>query len=432
MIPEIETKSLQEIKEFQEIKLKEALNYLSEHSPFYQRLFNTHGIQISDIQRLEDLTKIPTTSKEDLQHSNDDFICVPKHQIVDYSTTSGTLGQPVTFALTDKDLDRLAYNEAISFASAGVQSEDIIQLMTTIDRRFMAGLAYFLGARKLGAGIVRVVAGSPELQFDSILKFKPTYLIAVPSFLIKLIEYAKMHHIDMNSLGIKGVICIGEPIRNDDFSLNTLGQKIKEQWNINLYSTYASTEMSTAFTECEAQRGGHHHPELIIVEILDDKNQPVSTGDIGELTITTLGVEAMPLLRFRTGDMVKAHTSQCCCGRTTMRLGPVVGRKQQMIKYKGTTLYPPAIINVLSSFEAIEAFVIEIRSTDLETDELMIHIVVQNPTNKFKQDLQDHLRAKLRVTPSVKFVDHSHIEQIKQASSSRKSVIVFDHRIQKI
>jgi phenylacetate-CoA ligase len=428
MIPEIETKSLQEIKAFQEVKLKEALNYLSEHSPFYQRLFNTHGIQISDIQRLEDLTKIPTTSKEDLQHYNDDFICVPKHQIIDYSTTSGTLGQPVTFALTDKDLDRLAYNEAISFACAGVKSEDIIQLMTTMDRRFMAGLAYFLGARKLGAGIVRVGAGSPELQFDSILKFKPTYLIAVPSFLIKLIEYAKMHHIDMNSLGIKGVICIGEPIRNDDFSLNTLGESIKKDWNINLFSTYASTEMSTAFTECEAQQGGHHHPELIIVEILDDKNQPVSTGDIGELTITTLGVEAMPLLRFRTGDMVKAHTSQCCCGRTTMRLGPVVGRKQQMIKYKGTTLYPPAIINVLSEFKAIEAFVIEIGNTDFDTDDIMIKITSENASDELLQELEGRFSSKLRVKPTIAFYSKTEIEQLQKVEGSRKVRLVVDKR----
>jgi phenylacetate-CoA ligase len=329
MIPEIEKASIAKIKTFQEDKLKGLLAYLNANSKYYKRVFKQHNISINSINSLEDLTTIPTTSKEDLQKYNDDFICVPKHKIIDYVTTSGTLGEPVTYALTDNDLERLAYNEAISFACAGVQQDDVLQLMTTMDRRFMAGLAYFLGIRKLGAGIIRVGNGIPELQWDSILKFKPTYLIAVPSFLLKLIEHAKQHKIDINASGIKGAICIGESLREQNFSDNALAKKIKKSWNIELFSTYASTEMSTAFTECEHQQGGHHHPELIIVEILNDKDNSVNDGEVGELTITTLGIEAMPLLRFKTGDMVKAHNSRCECGRNTMRLGPVVGKKNR-------------------------------------------------------------------------------------------------------
>ena len=257
MIPKIEQASKAEIKAFQEEKLSALLQYLNTNSAYYQRLFKSHDIVVDTIKTIEDLAKIPVTTKDDLQKYNDDFLCVPKEEIIDYVTTSGTLGDPVTFALTDNDLERLAYNEAISFACAGVQKQDIVQLMTTIDRRFMAGLAYFLGVRKLGAGIIRVGAGIPELQWDSILKFKPSYLIAVPSFLLKLIEYAQRNNIDINASGVKGVICIGEPLRNQDFSLNSLSQKIKTAWDIQLYSTYASTEMNTAFTECEHEQGGH-------------------------------------------------------------------------------------------------------------------------------------------------------------------------------
>ena len=106
-------------------------------------------------------------------------------------------------------------------------------------------------------------------------KFNPTYLIAVPSFLLKLIEYAENNDIDINKSSVKGVICIGEPLKNQDFTLNVLSQKIKNKWDIDLFSTYASTEMGTAFAECEHQQGGHHHPELIIVEILDEDDNPV-------------------------------------------------------------------------------------------------------------------------------------------------------------
>ncbi|MBT3872205.1 MAG: AMP-binding protein [Flavobacteriaceae bacterium] len=428
MIPEIEKATADEIKIFQEDKLEGLLTYLNTNSKYYKRIFKKHNIDITMIKTLEDLRKLPTTTKEDLQKYNDDFICVAKHEIIDYVTTSGTLGEPVTFALTENDLERLAYNEAISFACAGVNKKDVLQLMTTMDRRFIAGLAYFLGVRKLGAGIIRVGNGIPELQWDSIQKFKPSYLIAVPSFLLKLIEHAQKNDIDINASGVKGAICIGESLREDDFSANILNKKIKANWDIELYSTYASTEMNTAFTECEEQKGGHHHPELIIIEILNDTDNPVNDSEVGELTITTLGVEAMPLLRFKTGDMVKAHYSNCKCGRNTIRLGPVLGRKKQMIKYKGTTLYPPAMNNILNNFNEVENYIIEVLHNTIGTDEILIKIATQNPTQVLMQNIKDHFRAKLRVMPKIEFHDKKIIQQLQFPKFSRKPVMVVDKR----
>ncbi len=428
MIPEIEQASASEIKMYQEQKLKELLEYLQSSSPYYQRLFQEHGLDLSSINTLEDLVHVPTTSKEQLQQFNDDFLCVPRTKIVDFVTTSGTLGEPVTIALTDNDLDRLAYNEAISFSCAGVGDEDILQLTTTMDRRFMAGLAYFLGARELGAGIVRVGAGIPELQWDTILKFKPSYLIVVPSFLLILIEYADQHGIDLARSGVKGAICIGEALRDQDFSLNVLGSKIKSAWDIELYSTYASTEMSTAFTECEQQQGGHHHPELIIVELLDESENPVRPGSEGELTITTLGVEAMPLLRFKTGDIVVAHDRACDCGRNTLRLGSVVGRKKQMVKYKGTTLYPPAMHNALNDFAEVTSFVIEIDHNSIGTDEILIKIATNSPSDDLLRDIKDHFRSKLRVTPAIEFRPSEEIQKLRMSKLGRKPISVIDRR----
>lgn len=428
MIPHIEKQTTAEIKAFQELKLQEVLQYVSANSVYYQNLFQEHNIDISKINTLEDLQLIPTITKEDLQRNNDDFLCVPIHKIIDFATTSGTLGDPVTFGLTDNDLDRLAYNEAISFDCAGIKEGDIVQLMTTMDRRFMAGLAYFLGLRKMKVGVIRVGAGIPELQWDSILKYKPTYLITVPSFLLKLIEYADSHGIDYNDLGIKGAICIGESLRNQDFSNSILADKITSKWNIKLFSTYASTEMSTAFTECEHGVGGHHHPELIIVEVLDDENMPVKEGESGELTITTIGVEAMPLIRFKTGDIVKLHTNSCACGRNTLRVGPVVGRKQQMIKYKGTTLYPPAMNDVLNDFGVIDNYLIQIYTNDLGTDEIVIKIAVNSPTEEFLTEVKDHFRAKLRVTPKIEFVSKEILNPIVFNPMNRKPMRFVDLR----
>ncbi|PZX48713.1 phenylacetate--CoA ligase family protein [Algoriphagus chordae] len=424
MIPEIEKAKPEIIKAFQEEKLRETISYVFERSPFYQKLFAEDAIKPQDIQTLEDLKKIPVTTKTDLQRHNDDFICVPNSQLIDYVTTSGTLGDPVTFALTDKDLDRLAYNEAVSLACSGVESSHVLQLMTTMDRRFMAGLAYFMGARKLGAGIIRVGAGVPELQWDSILKFKPDYLISVPSFLLKLIDYAKTNGIELENVSVKGVICIGEPVRNEDFSLNTLAQKITSQWPIQLYSTYASTEMNTAFAECNAQQGGHHHPELIIVELLDENNQEVPENEVGELTVTTLGLEGMPLLRFKTGDMVRAHKEPCSCGRNTLRLGPVVGRKNHMIKYKGTTLYPQAIYNALNGFEEIKNYQIEISSNALGIDEILVRVATEIRSEELLVSIKDHIRAKLRVTPKLEFIDASTLLKLQFPEGQRKPVML--------
>lgn len=428
MIPKIETATAAEIKLFQEEKLAALLHYVNTHSPFYRSLFSKKNIDIANIKTLEDLALLPVTTKEDLQQFNDDFLCVPANEIIDYATTSGTLGDPVTFGLTDKDLDRLAYNEAISFDCAGIQQGDVVQLMTTIDRRFMAGLAYFLGLRKMKVGVIRIGAGIPELQWDSILKYKPTYLITVPSFLLKMIEYAEKHNIDFNNSGVKGAICIGESLRNQDFTKNALCKKITDQWNIKLFSTYASTEMSTAFTECEHGLGGHHHPELIIVEVLDATNNPVKNGESGELTFTTLGIEAMPLVRFKTGDIVQVHAEPCQCGRNTVRVGPVIGRKQQMIKYKGTTLYPPAMYDVLNDFGSIESYIIEISTNDLGIDEILIKIAVDKPTPVFLQELKDHFRAKLRVTPKIEFSTNEVLRPIIFNPMSRKPIHFFDKR----
>ncbi|MDM1403509.1 AMP-binding protein [Myroides marinus] len=425
----IDYQSTEEIMTYQEQRLQEVLAYVNEHSPFYKTLFAERGIDVSTIRTIEDLKSLPLTTKDDLQRQNDAFFCVPKTSIIDYATTSGTLGDPVTFGLTDSDLDRLAENEYQSFKCAGVQEGDVVQLMTTIDRRFMAGLAYFLGLRKLGAGVIRVGAGIPQLQWDSILQYQPKYLIAVPSFLLKLIDYAEKNGIDYKNCSVKGVICIGEALRQADLTPSILADRITEKWDIKLFSTYASTEMGAAFTECEYHQGGHVNPELIITEVLDEENNVVADGELGELTVTTLGVEALPLIRFKTGDMVRKHTSTCSCGRHTYRLGPVEGRKRHMIKYKGTTLYPPAIVDLLNSFPQIKMHLIEVSTNDIGTDEIVIRIVTEDDSQEFSKNIKDTFRAKLRVAPKVVIESVEVLQPIVFNPMSRKPITFIDKRV---
>ncbi|UCG29086.1 MAG: AMP-binding protein [Bacteroidales bacterium] len=427
-IPEIEKQPHAVIEKYQVGQLQKLLDYLLQHSGFYSSRLKQAGIQTSEIRSLGDLNLIPPTIKNDLQLNNEDFICVGKEKIIDYITTSGTLGDPVTLAMTDIDLNRLAYNEAISFACADGSPEDIYQLALTLDKRFMAGLAYFLGARMLGAGVVRVGGGIPELQWDTVQRISPTTIVVVPSFLLKLVEYAEQNHIDYRNSSIRKAVCIGEPIRNPDFTLGPIGTKIMEKWDLTLYSTYASTEMATAFTECGQGKGGHHHPELIIVEFLDEKDQPVGKDEPGEVTITTLGVEGMPLLRYKTGDICYHYCDPCPCGRQTIRLGPVIGRKNQMIKFKGTTLYPYALYNILDNIDAIDNYVVEVYTNNLGMDEILIRIGCDKIPQGFEKDIKDHFRARLRVAPSIRFESSDYVSKIQNPREGRKAVKFIDHR----
>lgn len=430
IIKDIEFATSAEIKTYQEKRLHEALGYLAQHSPYYQRLFKSYRIDINKIATLDDLVKIPFTEKKDLQLFNNDFLCCPKHKIVDYITTSGTLGDPVTFACTEQDLQRLAYNEKKSFECAGLCPGDIVQLMTTLDKRFMAGLAYFLGLREMGASVIRVGNGIPELQWDTIQRIQPDTVMCVPSFILKLIQYAEDHGIDYHSCSVKRVIGIGEGLRQQDFSLNLLGQRIHDKWpEVQLFATYSSTEMGATFSECTYGLGGHVHPELIIVEIIGDDDLPVPDGQPGEIVVTTLGVEGMPLLRFRTGDIAAKCVDPCPCGRNSYRLTPLIGRKNNMIKLKGTTLYPPAINDVLDNTEYVENYVIEVSTNDTGTDDVLLKIGLKKsaPADAVKE-LKDRFRSRIRVAPQIAILPVDDIRAINYPSQSRKPVKFIDLR----
>lgn len=429
---DVEFQKPEEIKRFQEEKLQQQLLYLEKNSRYYQRLFQTKKIDITSIKKIEDLQQIPFTEKADLQRYNNDFLCCPKSKIIDYVTTSGTLGDPVTFGCSEADLQRLALNEAKSFACAGITENSIVQIMTTLDKRFMAGMAYFVGLRKLGAGIIRVGNGIPELQWDTINRLHPDAIMCVPSFILRLIEYAEQHHIDYRHSSIRKIIGIGEGLRNQDFSYNLLGQHIHQLWpEVELYATYSSTEMGATFAECQCQCGGHLHPELVIIEIIGEDDKPVPDGQPGEIVMTTLGVEAMPLLRFRTGDIAAKIVEPCACGRNSYRLTPILGRKHNMLKIKGTTIYPPAINDVLDNSEEVLNYVVVARTSDTGMDNVVVRIGLKNPSEDHDtliKMMKDRFRARLRVTPDIEVLPADVITRINFPAKSRKPIKFIDER----
>lgn len=429
MSKDIEFATAEDIASYQDALLQRAVRYMADNSAYYKRLFCEKNIDPHSIRSVSDLVRVPFTEKKDLQLYNDDFLCVPKHKIVDYITTSGTLGEPVTFGCTDADLERLAFNEAKSFSCAGVAPGNIVQLMTTLDKRFMAGLAYFLGIRRLGASVIRVGNGIPELQWDTINRLKPDTIMCVPSFILRLIEYAEEHGIDYRNSSVRRIIGIGEGLRNGDFTLNLLGRSIKEKWDVDLFATYSSTEMGATFSECEYGCGGHLHPELVIVEIIGDDDREVPDGEYGEVVITTLGVEGMPLLRFRTGDIAAKVTGKCKCGRNSYRLTPLAGRKNNMIKLKGTTIYPPAINDVLDNCPYVANYYVEVRLSAAGTDFVTVNVGLKSdPGFDVIKDLKDRFRSRLRVAPEICVRPANEVAAVNFPPKSRKPVKFIDLR----
>ncbi len=409
--------------------LHEHLEYCAHNSPFYQERFRELDIQINQIVTLQDLSKLPFTDKEDLIAHNDLFRAVPGSEIVDVCLTSATSGAtPTRLCQTQSDLARLAYNEEIALAMSGITETDTLLVCAALDRAFMAGLAYFLGGIKLNARMIRGGAGSAAQHWELIQSTGVTAIVGVPSLMKKIADHAIEKGHNLQKAGIKKLIAIGEPTRDEKLELLSLPRKLEEIWDAKIFSTYATTELATTFCECEARQGGHLRPELMVVEIVDEQGQPLPPGEKGEVVVTPLGITGMPLIRFRTGDVSYLMDEPCSCGRTTPRLAPILGRKHQMLKYKGTTVFPNAILAALEGNHYFYGGYVEAHKTADGLDRVTL-FANWDQKNWPQNQLEDELRAKVRVVPEIEFVSAEQVdEKVYQFDKKRKRVTFFDLR----
>jgi len=415
-----------EIKRVQTKLLRKHLQYCQQHSPFYRDLFAERQID-SDAVSLDGLSELPLTGKEELEHNNDAFLATLPEKVIDIVFSSGTTGVPTRIVYTERDLERLAYNERQSFISAGVTAADIVLLTCTMDRCFVAGLAYLLGIRSLGAAAIRNGHGTMDGHLEIIARVSPTVIVGVPSFLLKLAQFIQSEGVNPGDLSVKKLICIGEPVRDQRLDYLPVGQALEDLWAADVYSTYASSEIVTTFCECTAQQGGHLHPDLAIVEILDENNKSVAPGEVGEVVVTPLSVEGMPLVRFRTGDLSFLLTEPCHCLRNSPRLGPILARKKQMIKYKGTTLYPQPIAAALEAIPAVTEHFVEVSSNDYLSDNIVVHVAVADPAWDAER-IANKLMSRLRVKPTIAVESLETIREQVFSPKCRKPVRFVDRR----
>ena len=413
--------SREEVRRLQDRLLAEHLRYCRSCSPFYREHFASFPDRDYDFDFLQEL---PTTSKRDLAEHNEAFFAVPPEKIADICFTSGTTGTPCRIVYTASDLDRLAYNDACGYRAAGMRPGDKVLLTCTIDRCFIAGLAYYQGVVKFGAAAIRNGLNTLESHAEVISTLHPENIVGVPSFLAKLGRYLADAGIDGSC--VKRLICIGEPARNRQMELTPLGAKLEGFWPGAVHSTYASSEIVTSFTECSAQCGGHPPADLAVVEILDEAGNRVPDGEVGEVTVTPLQVTGMPLVRFRTGDVSFIIPGPCPCGRGTLRLGPVLGRKAQMLKVRGTTLFPGAFFNVLDGIPGVTEYFMEVSGAAL-SDEITIFVSCREGETPESLGVAEKLYGRTRIHVPVVAVDPAAARQ-RVFGVSRKPVRFFDLR----
>lgn len=391
--------------------------HAAERSPFYRELFRGQKTVLP-------LESLPTVDKRTVSERNLDFLCVPREQVLEVVTTSGTTGQPLLWMLTEADLRRLALNERLSFECAGLTARDTVLVAVALDRCFIAGLAYVLGLRELGCATVRTGASSPLLVLEMIRRVQPTAIVGVPSFLRLVAAKAKETGFDLAACSVRKLVCIGEPIRDAALNLNASGRAAEAAWGAKAFSTYGVTELANSLCECSAGAGGHLHEEQLHVEILDDAGQPVPDGEVGEVVATTFGVEAMPLIRYRTGDCAAVFRNKCACGRTSPRLGPVMGRKDQKLKLKGTSVFPSTLGAVLEESGGVDAFVIVAR----REGDLSDAVEILYSGSAAKDALREALQARARCCPALRAAPLDEIEALQLPPNARKRRTFVDLR----
>lgn len=398
--------------------LRNHVKYLKESSAHYKDAL--WDVSSDDIKSIEDFEKLKFTNRQNVFDNLSKFTAAVQIQINETVMTNGFSGTPLVFPLTANDLDRLAFNEALSFHGAGISSEDAAQIMIGFDRLCFAGMAYYRGLTLLGCNTMRTGILHPDVQRYYIDQLKPTVVVTIPSVLKKLAMDLQKKQIDPAKSSIRKIICTGESIRDSEMEFNSVGKTIQQLWDAEVFSSYSSTEASVSYCECQAHQGGHAHSELVYTEIVDEQGNVLPDGKAGELVVTPLGVEGLPLLRYRTGDITFKVTSPCSCGRNSLRIGPILGRTSQLIKYRGETVYPLTITNALDALDEINDYIMVIENDNSSSDQVALHIAT---TPASVEKIANHLRAVARVNFPILVSNLPTIQSMRGSSGEKIRIL---------
>lgn len=405
---DIETMNRSDLAQLQTERLKETIT-LARHSPYYEKIFKDKGITADSIRSVEDIRKLPFTTKDDLRNNYPyGMASIPLEKCVRIHSSSGTTGNPTVVLHSEKDLDQWANQVARCMYMVGIRNTDVFQ-NTSGYGMFTGGLGFQYGAEKLGALTVPAAAGNTKRQIKFIRDFGTTCLHIIPSYATRLAEVFYEIGLDPRKDTRLKTICIGAEPHSEEQR-----KRIEQLLGVKAYNCFGMSEMNgpgVAF-ECQEQNGLHIWEDYYLVEIINpDTLEPVPEGEIGELVLTTLNREAMPLFRYRTRDLTRILPGACPCGRTHIRLDRFKGRSDDMIILKGVNIFPIQIETILMNFKELgsnylitletignsDEMLVEVELSDLFTDD---YAVLQRLTKEIGRQLKDELL----LTPKIKLV----------------------------
>ena len=426
--PEAETMPREQLEQLQLERLQKTVNHCM-NSPFYQKRFRELGITPADIKTLDDVRKLPFTTKEDLRDNYPFGICcVPMKDCVRLHSSSGTTGNPTVVLHSQKDLEEWATAVARCLWMVGSRPEDVFQNSAGYGM-FTAGLGFQYGAEKVGMLTVPAAAGNTTRQIKFIKDFGTTVLHAIPSYASRVFEVMQQEGVDPRKDTKLRVLCIGAEPHSEEQR-----KRIEDNLGVKAYNSYGISEMmgpGVAF-ECQEQNGLHIWEDYFIVEIIDPVTlEPVPDGELGELVLTTINREAMPLLRYRTRDLTRILPGDCPCGRHHKRLARLQGRSDDMIILKGVNIFPIQIEKILLKFKELSTDYLITLETKESGDTMTIDVELsQLFTDDYKrlQALEKNitrlLKDEILITPKVRLVSKGTLT----VSDEKKAVRVKDLR----
>ena len=405
---EIETMNRSDLEELQLKRLKKTIES-AKNSSHYGKLFSELNITSENIHSLDDLRKIPFTTKDDLRNCYPfGMASIPLKDCVRVHSSSGTTGNPTVVLHSKKDLDEWANQVARCMYMVGLRDTDVFQ-NTSGYGMFTGGLGFQYGAEKLGALTVPAAAGNTKRQIKFITDFGTTWLHIIPSYATRLAEVFYELGIDPRKETKLKTICIGAEPHSEEQR-----KRIEQLLGVKAYNCFGMSEMNgpgVAF-ECTEQNGLHIWEDYVIVEIIDPVTlEPVPDGTIGELVLTTINREAMPLFRYRTRDLTRIIPGTCPCGRTHKRLDRFKGRSDDMIILKGVNIFPIQIEKILMNFkELANNYLITIETVG-NSDEMQVEVEISDlftddysTLQKLSKNITHQLKDELLITPRLKLV----------------------------
>lgn len=405
---DIETMGRDQLQELQLTRLKETVKHAA-NSPFYKEVFEKNGITPDSIQTLDDLQKIPFTTKNDLRsHYPFGMAAIPIQKCVRIHSSSGTTGNPTVVLHSAKDLDQWANQVARCMYMVGLRDTDVFQ-NTSGYGMFTGGLGFQYGAERLGALTVPAAAGNTKRQIKFITDFGTTCLHIIPSYATRLAEVMYEMGIDPRRDTKLHTVCIGAEPHSEEQR-----KRIEQLLGVKAYNCFGMSEMNgpgVAF-ECPEQNGLHIWEDYVIPEIINPQTlEPVPEGEIGELVLTTINREAMPLFRYRTRDLTRFIPGECPCGRTHRRLARFVGRSDDMIILKGVNIFPIQIEKILMNFKELGSNYLITIETVGYNDEMLIEVELSDlftddysALQRLAKEVTRQLKDELLLTPRVKLV----------------------------